>query len=131
MKKKFRETKLNFCETKRNFASIIVVRNEMKFRIFLFHETSEIFAKQARLSYRFVFREINKKAKIKNPSLTISRDFFDGLVLASHVSFTAASWTSTLPHILYFLSTTSQISTIVCFDRYKKNILIEISLKKS
>jgi hypothetical protein len=42
--------------------------NETKFRIFLFRETSEIFAKQARLSYRFVFREINKKAKIKNPT---------------------------------------------------------------
>jgi hypothetical protein len=54
---------------KRNFASIFVVRNETKIRIFLFRETSEIFAKQARLSYCFVFREINKKAKIKNPSL--------------------------------------------------------------
>ncbi len=39
----------NFCSSK---------RNETKFRIFLFCETSEIFAKQARLSYRFVFRKI-------------------------------------------------------------------------
>jgi hypothetical protein len=51
--------RFNFCSAK---------RNETKFRIILFRETSEIFAKQARLSYRFVFREIKKIAKIKNPS---------------------------------------------------------------
>ncbi len=48
---------------KRNFCS--AKRNETKFRIFLFRETSEIFAKQARLSYRFVFCEIEKKRKLK------------------------------------------------------------------
>ncbi len=71
-KQNFRETKLNFCETKRNFASIFVVRNKMKFRIFLFRETSEIFTKQARLSYRFLFREILKKRKLKTLAATLS-----------------------------------------------------------
>jgi hypothetical protein len=75
MKQNFRETKLNFCETKRNFASIFEVRNEMKFRIFLFRETSEIFAKQATLSYRFVFRKIKKKRKLKTLLETTCEEF--------------------------------------------------------
>ncbi len=60
-------TKLNkiYCKSKRNFASIFVVRNEMKqnFAYFCFAKQ----AKQARLSYHFMFRKIFKKAKIKNP----------------------------------------------------------------
>jgi hypothetical protein len=58
------ETKFLRNEAKFCFNFCCAKRNETKFRIFLFHVTSEIFAKQARLS----FREILKKAKIKNSS---------------------------------------------------------------
>jgi hypothetical protein len=53
----------------------------MKFRTFLFRETSKIFAKQARLSYRFVFRETKKKQKLKT-LVSIDLQSYPSLVAA-------------------------------------------------
>jgi hypothetical protein len=116
MKKKFRETKLNFCETKRNFTSIFVVRNKTKFRIFLFHETSEIFAKQARLSYRFVFREINKKAKIKNPKHNAFEQGIPSNVMCDFQKSLVSSLSQQLPWA-------EVLSVVVCFVLYLRCII--------